>query len=434
MRLTDIVNRAGRSLRGAKARTLLTSLAIGVGAFTITLSFAAGEGGRGYTDAIVTANTSRTEILVSQPQPEQVEGPRKYSESGGPTSIESSSGGLSVAGQIEFLKSDDIDKINSIENVVSVSPNYNPTVRYITTEGADRYLVDAITIFSIGVLGEYSAGSVDGGLLDDEIILPASYSEALGFASPADAIGKKVTIKADRLSVPPSAPESKDFEYTIRAVSSDSGMALRTQISLQLSHDAVKELYTYVHEGTRSYGNFLIAAVEVDNEGNVEVVRDRLVDAGYEAQTSEDILGVVNTFINVLQTILVGFGALAVLTSVFGIINTQYISVLERTQQIGLMKALGMRGRDVGRLFKVEAAWIGFLGGAIGSILAVVIGSIANPHISESLGIGDVYLLSFNPLAVSGVIVGLMLVAVLAGIAPARKASGLDPIEALRTE
>ena len=111
-----------------------------------------------------------------------------------------------------------------------------------------------------------------------------------------------------------------------------------------------------------------------------------------------------------------------------------YISVLERTQQIGLMKALGMRSRDVGRLFRFEAAWIGFLGGAIGSGLAILLGLVANPLIDNVLKLDGKSLLIFEPISVAVIIIALILVAVLSGLFPSRKAAKLDPIEALRTE
>lgn len=226
----------------------------------------------------------------------------------------------------------------------------------------------------------------------------------------------------------------KEFNFVVKGVSSASGLAFRSQGSLLVTNGAAKEMYDYINEGTPIYNKFYLVAVHVSDAKNAQKVKDVLVNDGYTAQTSADVLGTINTFINVLLGVLLGFGALAVLTSIFGIINTQYISVLERTQQIGLMKALGMSRRDVGRLFKYEAAWIGFLGGAIGSGVAFVIGTIANPIISKALGLDNIYLLIFQPVQIVIVIVGLILVSVGAGILPARKASKLDPIEALRTE
>jgi putative ABC transport system permease protein len=98
------------------------------------------------------------------------------------------------------------------------------------------------------------------------------------------------------------------------------------------------------------------------------------------------------------------------------------------------MKALGMRKRDIKRLFRFEAAWIGFLGGAIGSLVAVALGTALNPWITKKLDLGDDKLLIFQWQQILILIVALMFVATIAGLLPARKAAKLDPIEALRTE
>ena len=98
------------------------------------------------------------------------------------------------------------------------------------------------------------------------------------------------------------------------------------------------------------------------------------------------------------------------------------------------MKALGMRKRDITQLFRLEAALIGFLGGILGSGLAVILGYALNPWIAKKLGLGSDPLLIFNFWQIAVLIIALMIVATLAGLLPARKASRLNPIEALRTE
>jgi putative ABC transport system permease protein len=130
------------------------------------------------------------------------------------------------------------------------------------------------------------------------------------------------------------------------------------------------------------------------------------------------------------------FSFIVLFVSIFGIINTLLMSVYERTREIGLMKALGMRNIKVFQLFAIESCIIGFWGSIIGIVAATGLGSIINNTLAKALADS---LAGFKPYSfpieqVPFIIIGIVFVAFLSGTLPALKASRLDPINALKYE
>lgn len=130
------------------------------------------------------------------------------------------------------------------------------------------------------------------------------------------------------------------------------------------------------------------------------------------------------------------FGAIALLAASFGIINTLYMSVQERTREIGLMKAMGLSSGKVFTIFSVEAALIGFLGSLLGILGAVGAGSLINQIAADSFlkSLTGFTLIQFSASSSAVIILVIMGIAFLAGTLPARRAAKLDPIESLRYE
>jgi putative ABC transport system permease protein len=184
--------------------------------------------------------------------------------------------------------------------------------------------------------------------------------------------------------------------------------------------------------------NYAIVAKTKTNISKEEMakLKERVEEQGYEAQTVDDQIGRVRNVVNAVTGVLILFGAIALLAATFGIVNTLFMSVQERTREIGLMKAIGLSRHKVFLLFSFEAILIGFIGSGLGVLVAFGVGSGLNAFASSSFlkGLDGLTLISFSPIAVFVIIGLIMLIAFIAGTLPARRASKLDPIKALSYE
>jgi len=428
MNVSDIFLRAGRNLRESKARTILTALAIAVGATTITVAMAAGNGGRAYTNEMVQTSGDAYSLNV-YPKPE--------------ASAQKTETGLPEYGVVEeeaaqvsgLLAERDIKEIRGLEGVKSISPMLNITPEYATRGEGEKKLVAPLSIKADRTKIDLAAGALTDNMPQaSQVIVPEGYLASFGFASAQEAIGQKLLINIPQYStagVPTG--EAQNFELTIAAVDRQSNTNLYYSEALRVSTQDSEKMYAY-QRGEETVNRYYGLVVLADQGADISVLQQQIRDRGYDVYSLEDQREQLLQMIDIAQWGLIGFGALAVIASIFGIINTQYISVLERTQQIGLMKAVGASRRDVARLFRYEAAWVGLLGGVIGVLIGYLV-TLLNPVIASSLALeSGTELLRIDWLASVGLVIGLMVVSIVSGYFPSRKAAKLDPIEALRTE
>jgi putative ABC transport system permease protein len=152
----------------------------------------------------------------------------------------------------------------------------------------------------------------------------------------------------------------------------------------------------------------------------------------FDVSTPQDIQESLTSIIGIVQGIVVGLASIALLVGGIGIMNTMYMSINERTQEIGVLKAIGASKRQIRLLFLMEAGLIGFIGGVIGVMIGVLVSEIAVFATADlgSLRIARGYSLSL----LIGALGFSTLIGLVSGYIPARRASQLQPADALRYE
>ena len=192
------------------------------------------------------------------------------------------------------------------------------------------------------------------------------------------------------------------------------------------SKPAAIELYTSSFQQKQDLKEFINAYNTAKKEAGED---DKVLAYSDDIQT---IMSSITTLVGVVTTVLVGFVAISLIVSSIMISIITYISVLERTKEIGILRAMGASKKDIRRIFTAETAIEGLISGALGIAITFLATFPINAIVAKMTNVGNVAQL---PIEVALILIGISIVlTMLAGLIPSRIAAKKDPVESLRSE
>ena len=287
-----------------------------------------------------------------------------------------------------------------------------------------------------------TAGRMPSTDVASEVLLTDSEAVALGFRSPTRAIGIHLTFVATSGGLASgftSNQVSTPVPMNVLVVGIVSTDYLPAGAPGALAPNSFMRAYWSALSGPNKWksGEFASITLLADSGLKVDSLRRRVEALGFQTQTFGDQFRFFEDLLGKLKVALLGLAIIALLLACLGIANTMYTAVLERTKEIGVLKALGARSRDVMLLFLAEAAGIGLAGGLVGALVAVGLGRLGNAAVDRltqsvaSTGF-DVFR-SDVPVVLMAVVLAALLSTV-SGLLPALRAAWQDPARALRHE
>ena len=442
MKFFDTLRAANSNLSRNKVRTILTIIAIFVGAFTLALTTGIDTGVNRYIDAQLGSIGGENTLIIMPKPSEETTGivssdkVKEYEPASENTAAQDASDttSASMGSTMKPISEETLKKISAINGVESASFYAFPSVDYITSSKTDKKFVVSLNEVIPGITVDTETGQAPSANSNKpEISIEPRFIEILGFKNSAEALNQEVKIGVTN------------------AITGEQGTITATVVGVQ-SKSLMNDGYSYINPaltkaiselsriGTEDIPrpNFAAVAVLKENLSSEEkdVIKNKIGDFGLEAQTVDDQIGIIKSVIGAVTGVLTMFAAIALFAASFGIINTLYMAVQERTREIGLMKAMGLSNAKVFVTFSLEAIMIGFWGSVLGIGTAMLAGIGINTIAKDSF-LGDLTgftLVQFSLQNIVMIIGIICLISFIAGTLPAVRASKLNPIEALRYE
>jgi len=394
------VKMALKHMRYNLTRNILIIFGASIGIFSVLLMLGLGTGVKGYINHEIYSQVNPTSVQVAQKTNSQKPAKTEMTQS-------------------------DADKFAKIKNVKNAKLGYyasGATVNYNKTNAQLQFVQ---TKNSTMMAKNLKKGNQPK---SGEIAITKAVAKKFNKKNPNQMIGKKITFYLPGLKAN-NQPVTMKKSLKVSGIVADSNGPV-------ITFNTIKSLYK--ENDVKFYPNFV--TVKINEVGNVDKVQDKIKayknsdnkgKAQYQITGVGSIVDTLNTYIQLAVYVLAGIAGISLLVSAIMIIVVLYISVTERTKEIGILRALGVRKGDIRNLFISEAFFLGLFS----SILALIFGylaqwginAISDSAINYSLvGITAGY-------ATFGIVISVV-ISLLAALAPSRRAAKMDPIEALSYE
>jgi len=388
-------------------RNILVSIGSSIGIMSIILMLSLGNGVKDYFNKTMNSYVNPLVIEVNMPSQEDEN-----------INLDITTIQKPDVNSTKPFEESDIDNLSKIENVSSVERGYTLIslgVNTLVYNGKGSNLMKISTISS-----NITNSNVEKGALpkDGEILINKALSDKLG----EGIIGQKVNLHI----LVNKKVLNKDC--IISGIYTTTGGDLTaTMKSVFLNYSDLEKFYS--DNSYKLKPN--VVYVNTTSSKYTTGIKEKVKELGYSESSQEQMASMFNQMIDILTYVLSGIAAISLVVSAIMIIVVMYISVVERTKEIGIIKAIGARKKDIRRIFVSEAFLIGLFSGAIGIAFSYVLAKGINIMSNKLFGLSLVLIKNYY--GIFGVSVSIF-ISTLAGLLPANKAAKLDPVESLRRE
>ncbi|UPM55562.1 ABC transporter ATP-binding protein/permease [Gottfriedia acidiceleris] len=404
LRLGAALKMAFNNIRLNLKRNMLVSFGGAIGILSVVLMLGLGNGVTNYINKEINANVKPNVLQVTKI----------------PEGQKSSTGPLpNPVQETVLLKKKDIEQVENIFHIKKVEKVFT-----LTMGSSVQYNDNLVNIVQYQTMNDSVTKDdlVEGNLpKNNELLISETVAKKLTDVTDK-LVGKKVELYIN-------TKDSKQRPMILTKELKVSGI-----IKGSMNQDLAYTSYQTLEKMYSSKKTNLMATqldVTVDQKKNLDRVKTDLKEIGFTGTGIGNILNQVTNYLKIATNVLAGVAGISLLVSAIMIIVVLYISVVERTKEIGILRAVGARRKDIKRIFFAEAGLLGLTSGIIGVIAANVISSLGNNVMKK---VFDAQLIQIS---VENILTGILIsiiISILAALLPSAKAAKLDPMESLRYE